>query len=504
MNFLKKIVSDTAIYGLSTIVSRFLNYILVPFHTAIFLNTGDFGTISEFYAYTAVLNVLFLYGMETAFFRFSNDEKFDKNHIKNTIQTMIFVSTFCFSILLFAFAPQISAWLQYENHADFVRIFAIILLTDTILAIPFAQLRLENKAKMFALLKSAAIVLNVFFNFFFLWFARGIYRQEFLEILAPLFSFYKPADEIYYVYLANAIANAFLLPFFLPFFKNFTLIFDFTLLKKMLIYALPVLITGLAYNLNEAMSRNLIKYCLPEDFYAGKSSLEALGIYSASFRLSIFITLAVQAFKFSAEPFFFKKAKDKDSKPVFAVVMRYFVVVLVLMYVGVGLNLDLLQYILRQAVYREGIAIVPILLLANIFLGIYYNLAVWYKVTDRTYFGAIINSLAVLVTLFGNLLLIPILGYTGSAISTLLCFGTMAVLCFFFGQKYHPIPYFLGNALFYLAASTVLIYALNSLHFEHIEMAIFVKNSAILAFMSLVFLYEKKMYPTISRSILVK
>jgi O-antigen/teichoic acid export membrane protein len=494
MNFLSKLASDTAVYGISTIVSRFVNYVLFPFHLLIF-DAAPFGTISELYAYVAVLNIIFLYGMETAFFRFCNDADAEREKVKNAVQSLIILTTFLFSLPLFVFSEQLATFAGYAGHGDYIRILAFILFADTILAVPFAALRLENKAKKFAALRSGAVLLNVFLNFLILGLFRGIYSGEYFPFAKEYFAFYNPSDEIYYVYLANALANIAVLPFFLPYFKKFHFVFDTALVKKMLLYALPFVVTGLAYNLNEALSRNLIKYLLPENFYPGKTSLEALGIYSANFRFAVFISLAVQAFKFSAEPFFFKKALDKDSKEVFALVMRYFILLLCLMYVVVSLNTDTLQFIMGKAIYREGIVIVPILLLANIFLGIYYNLAVWYKVTDRTYYGAAINAFSLLITLAANLILLPILGYIGSALSTLFCFAGMAFLCYFFGKKFYPVPYFVGNAAFLIISSTALIYGCNIFIQGDFWEIVFFKNAVMLIFFSGIFLYEKKQYP---------
>jgi O-antigen/teichoic acid export membrane protein len=356
---------------------------------------------------------------------------------------------------------------------------------------------LENKAKRFAALKSGSILLNVFFNFLILGLFRSIHKGDILPAASEFFSFYSFEDEIYYVYLANALGNLSVAPFFLSYFRRLRLVFDVDFIKKMLLYASPMVITGLAFNLNEALSRNLIKYLLPENFYPGKTGLEALGIYSANFRFAVFITLAVQAFKFSAEPFFFKKAADKDGKSVFAVVMRYFVLALCVMYVAVSINTDILQYIMGKAVYREGIGIVPILLLANIFLGIYYNLAVWYKVTDKTYFGALINVFSVLITLIANVLLLPHWGYTGSAISTLLCFFSMSALCYYFGSRYYPVPYDTVHALVLLAGSTLLIYALYAVNLPAFWQTSLLKNTVFLTALFLVFLYEKRKYPQV-------
>lgn len=428
---MKKLLSETAIYGMSTIFGRLLNYALVPLHTQVF-SQNQYGTISIFYANIALLNVVFLYGMETAFFRFSTKAEADKNAIFNLCQTLLLASTAVF-VLIFLYSSKPIA--EYYHFADlrYIYYFIGILAIDTVVALPFARLRLQNKAFSFAGLKMINIAVNVGLNLYFFWFEKQ--------------------TDIGYVFIANLIANALLVPLLWENWLVFRPKFNFQNLKPIFLYAYPILFTGLTAAFNEVMDRNLLQIWLPSE-----TATAQIGIYSACYKLSIFITLAVQAFKFAAEPYFFQQAQNKNSPEVFAQIMYYFVMACGLMYVGVSLNLDWISAIfLQKKEYREGIGIVPILLLANVFLGIYYNLAIWFKLKDKTYYGTYIGLFGVAITLIINYLLIPIWGYWGSALATLFCYASMVVLSYFLGQKHFPIPYRLRAGLFYLFLASILI-----------------------------------------------
>jgi O-antigen/teichoic acid export membrane protein len=447
MGILKKLASQTAIYGISSNVGRLLNYVLVPLHTTIFL-PQEYGIISDFYAKAAFFNVLYTYGMETAYFRFSTKKESNTQEVYNLVLTTLLCTSLLFSTILLVFSTSFAKLMNYPaEFGQYVIVFACLFAADAIVTIPFAKMRQENKAKLFATLRTLSIVVNVALNFFFLWFCKNY-----------LPTFYSPTIGIGYVFLANLLGNLIIIPFLWQYFRNFSFIFDFQKIKPILLYAYPILFTGFAAMINEVISRDFIKYYLPENFYVGRSNLEAVGIFSACYKFSIFITLAVQAFKYAAEPFFFSKATDKDSPILFAKISRYFVIAAVCMYAGVSLNLDLLQhFLLGQAQYAEGLAIVPILLLANLFLGVYYNLSIWFKATDKTNFGTLLGFFGAGITIIGNFLFIPYFGYVGSALATLLCYFSMTALSYYYGQKYYPIPYNLKNAFAWIFFATLLI-----------------------------------------------
>lgn len=491
MNILKKLASDTAVYGLSSLLGRLLNYLLVPFHTLIF-EPQAYGVVSVFYADAAFLNVIYLYGMETAFFRFVNRADFDKESVFNLIQTALIISSVLFSSFLFFFADFLSVFFAYPDSELYIQYFAFILGIDAILAVPFARLRSEGKAKRFASLKILTILLNIFFTIFFLWFCPKVTEGVFLANFQDFFKkFYDTENQLAYVFLANLLANASLLPFFIKDFFKFRFQVDWTKFSPIFFYAYPILFTGLTAAINEVADRNLLEALLPPNFYENKSSTDAVGIYSACYKLAIFISLAVQAFKYAAEPLFFAQAQQKNSPEIFAKIMKYFVIACAVMYLGVSLNLDILQFILQKPEYREGIYIVPFLLLANVFLGIYYNLAIWFKITDRTYFGTWIGLFGAVLTVLFNILLIPVWGYLGSAVATLLCYAAMAGLCYVIGQKYFPVPYDIFSAFLYLGLASVLIGGAFWFKIENLYLGFVFHNGLLLAFVAFFFWKEK-------------
>lgn len=459
MSFLKKLASDTALYGLSSLLARMLNFALVPFHTTVF-EAESYGIVAEFYAYAVFLNVIFTYGMETAFFRFANDARYSPLQVYRVGMTSLIFTTIAFSGGLFLGADALVAQMGYAGQGYFVRWFALILGVDALMVLPFAYLRFQNRAKKFAFVKSLNIVINIGLNVFFLALLPQAYAGE-ISASWQAFAqrFYVPEVGVGYVFLANLIANLCFIPLLIKEIALFRFRFDGSLFRAMWGYSYPLVFTGLAYAINEVADRNLLKYWLPENFYPGKTSMEALGIYSACYRLSIFISLGVQAFKYAAEPFFFSEGKMQDGKEKFAVLFKYFTLTLLLMFVGVSLSLDVLQFFLRQETYRVGLSVVPILLFANVCLGVYYNLSAWFKLTDKTYYGTFFSLIGAAFTLALNFLLIPVLGYHGSALATLACYGSMCILTYVYGQRHYPVPYPLGEVLGYALFAVLLVAA---------------------------------------------
>ena len=489
MSVLKKLAGETALYGLSSIVGRFLNYLLVPLHTAVFA-TAEFGVNAKLYAYVSFLNVLYTYGLETAYFRFASKTK--DNSYYNIALTSIIVSSSLLSGLIILFSPQIATALGYPDRAHLVQWLAVIIAIDAVVAIPFARLRLEKKAKQFAVARIINIVLTVLLNIFFLVFCKDIYEGKYLTALQPLVSLiYYPSLGIGYIVLSNLIANA---AFFILLYRSFAIFrfqFDRQVLHSMWLYGYPILIMGLAGTTNLMTDRILLESLLPEGFYPGKTSSEALGIYAACYKLSIFMTLAIQAFRYAAEPFFFSQAEDKNAPGLFANVTKWFIIVCVVIWLGVSVNLDVIGLFLRGKEYREGLAVVPILLLANLFLGVYYNLSVWFKLTDKTYYGTYITLAGAAITIVGNILLIPVLGYMGCALVFLLSCFTMTVVCYILGNKYYPVPYDVKSALIYIVGAGILIYLGFSIAFENQVLATGFHLLLCLVFAAIVFMLEK-------------
>ena len=441
MSIAKKLVGQTAAYGLSSIIGRALNYLLVPVYTAVFLRE-EYGIVSYLYSFTAFFNILFTYGMETAFFRFANKPGADKQALYNRTLTSIILTSVILSGGLILLAEPIAAYVGLPNHEEYIVWLAIVLAIDAIVSIPFAKLRLENKAMKFASIKLANILITVGANMFFLVICRDIYLGEYLTGLQPVITnIYDPDFGIGYIFLINLVANALLIPMLWREFAAFRFRLDIEQLKPMLHYAYPLLFMGLAGVVNEVIDRILLERFLPEGFYPNTSNMAAVGVYSACYKLAIFMTLTIQAFRYAAEPFFFSQADDKNSPYTFALVMKWFVIACAFIFLFISANLEDFALLLRSEAYREGIMVVPVLLLANLFLGVYYNLSVWFKLTDKTKYGTYISFGGAAITILFNLLLIPVLGYMGSAIATFVCYFSMALISYVLGNRYYPIPY---------------------------------------------------------------
>jgi O-antigen/teichoic acid export membrane protein len=442
VNPLKKLASEAAIYGLSSIVGRTLNYLLIPLYTAYFL-PAEMGVYTKLYSFVAFFNVIYIFGMETAYFRFASKSTENENSIFNASVTFILFNSLLFSGIFLLFPEYFSSISGYGIKPEYIAYFAIILAIDALLSIPFAQLRLQKKAVRFAIIKLTNIGLNIAFNLFFIVVCQLSYEGksfQFLQDFLPYF--YNPSIGIGYVFISNLLANLLIVPFFYQSFLSFRLFFNFSKLKELFIYAFPLMLMGLTGMVNEVIDRIVLEFWLPEGFYSGRSNIDAVGIYGSVYKISIFMSLAIQAFRYAADPFFFSKAEDKNSPILFADVSKWFLYACLLIFVLVSTNLDLLaNFILLNKVYHEGLVVVPILLLANLFLGLYYNFSVWYKITDKTYFGTYLSVFGAVLTVALNFILIPFYGYMGSAIATLVCYFSMAILCVLLGQKHFFIPY---------------------------------------------------------------
>jgi O-antigen/teichoic acid export membrane protein len=448
MQVIKKLASETAIYGLSTIVGRVLNYLLVPLYTSILL-PAEYGMLTELYAYAAFGNILYTFGLETAYFRFASQEKGVASF--NVATSVLLLISLCFSCLLIVFSPSLISWMGYVGCERYIYYLAAILAIDTLLVIPFAQLRLQKRALFFAITKLFQIGLNIVLNGLFLYLLKD----------ASLFGF-QPAissiSSVEYILLANLLANAAVLPLFGRTFTKFKFQLPWQTIKPMLIYAFPLLIMGLVGTANEMFSRVFLKYLLPPKFYPGYSNTAILGIFGACYKLSVFMSLAIQALRYAAEPFFFRHAQDKNSPQLYSQVMQGYIIVACFILFAITANLDWLSYLfLRNPVYRTGIEIVPYLLFAYLWLGVYYNLSIWFKLVHKTYYGAIITGIGAIITVVANLLLVPYLGYWGSVWATVASYTSMSVLGYYQGQKYYPIPYQVGRGLVCIFTTIVLV-----------------------------------------------
>jgi O-antigen/teichoic acid export membrane protein len=439
LSAIKKLAKQTATYGFSTILGRLLNYSLVPLHLRVFA-PAEYAPIGDLYSYVAFLGVLLTYGLETAYFRFSRSEE-NPEKVYNTAYISHLISSAIFLTIFLVFASPIAGFLKYPGHVEYVILFTFIVVFDALTAIPLARLRKENRAKRFVSVRFTNISINVVFNLIFLLLLPWLVTQG-IEV-----PFYDKTIGVGYVFIANLISSGFTLVLLMPQLRKVHFNFDRELWKRMMVYSWPILIMGFAGMVNEVFDRILLKYLLPPD-----TQQYLVGIYSACYKISIFMTLFVQMFRFAAEPFFFGQAEDKNSYKVYADVMKYFVLAGGLIFLGVMLYLDLVKDILiGNPEYYPGLIIVPWLLLANLFLGMFFNYSFWFKLTDKTTAGASISIFGAVVTLLLNWLLIPIMGYLGSAIATFICYAAMMLACYWMGRKRFPVPYDNARILFYLA-----------------------------------------------------
>ncbi|TNF31814.1 MAG: polysaccharide biosynthesis protein [Bacteroidetes bacterium] len=456
MSVLKKLAGQTAIYGLSSIVARFLNYLLVPLHTDVFV-PQQYGVITEMYAYVAFLIIILTYGMETAFFRFSSKEGHQPATVFSTILSSLMGSTTLFILMAIIFAQPIADWLLYPDNKEYVVWFAIIVGLDAISSIPLAKLRQQNKAKTFAGINIANVLVNIGLNMFFLWYCMPLVTGGGGNWLTD--TFYDVNTGVGYVFIANLLASVVKFLLLAPTMLTGMVRPQFGLLKPMLVYALPLLVAGLAGMMNEMFDRVMLKRLL-YPILGEDQAMFQLGVYGACYKLSIIISLMIQAFRYAAEPFFFSQEKEVGSRELYAKVMTWFVWVLSGTFLFVMLYIDLFKYFIPNEDYWEGLKVVPVLLLANIFLGIYYNQSVWYKLTDKTSYGAALAIFGALITVVLNLLFIPKYGFMASAWATFVCYGSMMVVSYLLGRKFYPVPYEIGK-LGMMVGGAVLLYGVS-------------------------------------------
>ncbi|MBL4592394.1 MAG: polysaccharide biosynthesis protein [Flavobacteriales bacterium] len=448
-NPLKKLAGQTAVYGLTSIVGRLLTWFLVPLYTIKF-TTDQYGIVTEMYAYVAFLVVFLTYGMETAFFRYSSLKEYQPKKVYTTVIYSLFGTSLLFILTAFLFNQQIANWLRYPENPEFVTWFAIIVGLDAISSIPLARLRAENKALKFVVINFTNIIVFVGLNLFFLAYCLPKYNAGETNWLIE--TFYNPELGVSYVFISNLIAVCVKFMLLLPEILKARYGFELSLLKKMFIYALPLLIFGLAGIVNETIDRIMLKSILLKT-HDIKYTMSQIGIYGACYKISIIITLFIQAFRYAAEPFFFSQEKEENAKGTYAKVMTYFVIVCATIFLGVMLFMDVIKYFIPNEEYWIGLKVVPILLFANIALGIYYNQSIWYKLSGKTKFGAYIGVFGATITILLNYIWIPIYGYMGSAWATLICYASMMFLSFILSRKHYPIKYNLPKIFLYLGLS---------------------------------------------------
>lgn len=484
MNPLKKLASQTAIYGLPTIVGRLLSYLLNPLFTYNF-SAKEFGINSSAYAYVSFLLVLLTYGMETTLFRFSQTEE-DKQTVYSTALISVLTSSLLFIGIACLFSGSIANGIKFTGHPEYVVWFSIIVGADAFAAIPFAKLRQQGKAKRFAFIRAANICVYIGLNLFFILFCKHVYENPASSYKPLVDKIYNPKIGIGYIFISNLIASLFTLLLLLPDILKVKFIFVRPLWKRMIIYALPLLIAGLAGMVNETLDRILLTYLLPS-----KQAMTQIGIYSACYKVSIIMTIFIQAFRFAAEPFFFSRSQEKDSKKTMADIMKFFVIICSIIFLLTMMNIQWIQYFAGSAEFRSGIKVVPILLLANMFLGIFINQSIWYKLSGQTHFGALLTIFGAIITIVLNIYWIPRIGYMGSAWATLICYASMMVASYFIGNKHYPVNYDVKRILGYLTLSITLYLISRWLKTDSIVINLFINNAFVLAFIAVIWKLEK-------------
>lgn len=482
MNYLKQLAGQTAVYGLGTIVPRLLNFLLMtPFYTRVF-QKGEYGVVTELYAYSAILLVMLTYGMETTFFRYSEKEK-DKDSVYSTSFISLLVTSLSFIVIILLFSHPISEVIRYSSHHEYIIFFGLIIGIDAFTAIPFARLRQQNRALRFSIIKIINVLVQISLNLFFLWICPMIAESN---PSSSLLVFYSPEIGVGYAFISNLGASIITLLLLIPDIFKIKLRFDSTLFKRMLNYAFPILIVGLLGMFNDVSDKIFLKYLWPNQ----NEALQIVGIYGANFKLAVLLTIFTQMFRYAAEPFFFEKAKDKNSKQIYADVMKYFVIFELLVFLAVTLYIDFAKYFIDEK-FWEGLRIVPIILLAKVFFGITINLSIWYKLTDMTRYGAYINLVGTVLVILINVLLIPVFGYMASAWGQFASYFVIMVFSFFLGRKFFRIDYDLKRIFSYTAIAVILFLLNDYLSISKILLQTIVSTLLILLFVGIVFFKER-------------
>lgn len=487
MSRLKKLAGQTAIYGLPSILGRFLNYLLFPIYTSIFV-PAEYGVVNDIYALVAFVAVILPWGMETAYFRFTNKKEYSPEEVFRTSLFFVSLTSVLFILATIFFTSDLAEAVRYADHPEYVVWMGFTLGFDALSVIPLAQLRTQQKALKFAIINFVSIGINIGLNLFFVWYCITVYRNGGNFITDAVFD---PAIGVGYIFIAN-LAQA-IVKFILvtPAYKNFSFDINTSLLKKLFKYASPLVIAGFAGIINETLDRRLIRILL-EPQMGTRAALAQVGIYGAVYKLAVLITLFTQAFRYAAEPFFFAQDYEGNDRKVYADVMKWYTIVVTTIFLMVMLYLDLFKILIRNSEYWVGLSIVPILLFANIFLGWIYNLSVWYKLTHRTIFGAGLAIFGAIITIGMNMYLIPQIGYTGAAWTTFSAYGIMALASYLLGNHYFPIPYNVIKILGYSILAFGLWYFSTWMQLDNEVLHYLAKTIFLIIFLSIIVAWEWK------------
>ena len=475
MSALKRFFKDTIIYGIAAVLPRVINFLLVKVHTDA-LPKSNYAENTNFYIWAALFSVLLTFGMETSFFRFYKSES-KKERLISTAFTALLISTMTFFAAALLFSEELIHLFDFQNNPLQFKLFVSILSIDTLCVIPFAYLRASNRAIKYTSIKLLNVGVIVLINLLFLKYIPQAIEQG-RSVPVFLIDAYNSTYIVNFIFIANTVGSLLSFGLLTPYLVRFKWQFNFDLLKKMLSYGWPIAVAGVAYVINENLDKILIGKLIDKDI---------MGVYSACYKLAIFMNLYIMAFRLGAEPFFFNHSDQSNAKETYARILNYFIIVGSLVFVGIVVFIDLLKRPFINENYWEAITIVPVILLANLFLGIYHNLAVWYKLTDKTRFGMYFSIIGALITIALNLIFIPKIGFMAAAWATLAAYGSMMLLSFFIGRNHYKVPYNMKKSLRYLIASVAISYV----SFVYFRENYAVSALMVVAFGSLIFWNER-------------
>ena len=447
MKEVRKLAGQTLIYGLGTIIPRFLHYaVLTPFYTRIFLDTSDYGIITELYAWMVLLLVILTYGMETGFFRFSQNKE-ESLKVYSTALISLLLTSILFVILVNIFIEPVSALMNYKNNHDYIRMFAGIVAIDAFTAIPFAKLRSENRPVIFSVIKLINVVVTIGLVFFLLKLAPGIWEKS----TGWFRTAYNPDYKVGYVFVANLVSSGATLLMLLPFIVKIKFNLDIALWYRMINYSFPLMLAGFSGSINDALDKVILRRLLGDG-----EGLATVGEYGAGYKIGVLMALFIQMFRFAAEPFFFERAKHSDAKETYAFVMKYFIIIMLIIFLGINLYISCFQYIVGSN-YREAIIVVPIISMAYLLYGIYINHSIWYKLNDLTIYAVYITFIGALITVMINVMFVPVYGYMASAWAHIASYGSMIIVSFIFAEKHYKVSYNMKKLIPYFLTATGMV-----------------------------------------------
>ncbi len=447
---MKKLAKESAIYGVSSILGKFLNWMLVPLYTVTLENSAEYGVVVNLYAWTALLLVILTYGMETGFFRFANKDKENADKVYGNSLIVVGFTSLLFAIVTVVFAQPIATLMGYPDNAEYIAMLGVVVAMDAFGAIPFAYLRFKSRPIKFASLKILMIFVNIFFNIFFLVICPWLMKNA----PATVDWFYNPHYGVGYVFVANVIQTVVVTLALMPDVMKAKFRFDAALTKQILRYSLPLLVLGIAGIMNQTLDKIIFPYLISNPEIAKAE----LGIYGACFKISMVMMMFTQAFRYAYEPFIFAQHKDKNSKEAYADAMKYFIIFSYLIFLGMVFYLDVFKLLIRED-YWVGLKVVPIVLFSYIFQGVFFNLSLWYKLVDKTMYGAWFSVLGLVITLAINIIFVPIFSYIASAWAAFACYFVMMLVSYYFGQKHLPINYDLKTIGLYTGLTITLFVA---------------------------------------------